>query len=116
MKIVDRVLGYLLALGGILHGVGSWAAYHGQPVTLLWALATSYAVLLLAALNLLRSARPADHALAWVSFAGCVIWIGFVLWFGILIHNMLDFRPLTHLVLTAFLAAFSLRGARRPAK
>lgn len=111
MKIVDRAFGYLLGLGGILHGIGSWAAYHRQPAMLLWALATSFAVLLLAAINILRSARPGDDALAWISFAGCLIWIGFVLWFGAILGNFFDFRPLTHLVLTLVLAGFSLRAA-----
>lgn len=110
---MDRIFGYLLAVGGILHGFGSWAAYHAQPMALLWALSASFAVLLLAAVNLLRAGRPGDRALAWVSFAGCLVWIGFVVRFGILIGNVLDFRPLIHLVLTAALAVFSLRTALR---
>lgn len=114
MKAIDRTFGCLLAVGGVLHGVGTWAAYHTQPMALLWAFSASFAVLLLAAVNLLRTSRPADRTLAWVSFAGCLVWIGFVVWFGILIGNMLDFRPLIHLVLTTVLAVFSLRAALRP--
>ena len=115
MKAIDRTFGCLLAIGGILHGFGSWAAYRDQPMALLWALSASFAVLLLAAVNLLRAARPGDRALGWVSFAGCLVWIGFVVCFGILIGNVLDFRPLIHLILTAVLAAFSVRTALRPA-
>lgn len=111
MKAVDRIFGCLLALGGILHGMGSYGAYHRQPMLLLWALATSFAVLLLAAINLLRVGRPGDAALAWVSFAGCLVWIGFVIWFGRLIGNIFDYRPLIHLILTTVLAFFSLRMA-----
>ena len=113
MKTIDRIFGWLLALGGILHGFGSWAAYRHQPISLLWALATSFAVLLLAAINLLRAGRASDPALAWLSFAGCLVWIGFVIWFGVLLGNFLDFRPLTHLILTIVLAGFSIRSTRR---
>lgn len=114
MKAVDRTFGWLLALGGILHGAGSWAAYHRELVQLLWALCASFAVLLLAAVNLVRAGRVGDRALAWISFAGCLVWIGFVVWFGVLIGNVLDFRPLTHLILSTGLALFSLRSARPP--
>ncbi len=116
MKGIDRVFGVLLGVGAILHGLGSWKAFHAQPDSLLWAWAASFAVLLLAAINLLRTARPGDAALAWICFAGCVTWIGFCLWFGALLHNFLDFRPLIHIVLAAVLAVFSLRAAvRNPA-
>ena len=115
MKAIDRTFGFLLAIGGILHGFGSWAAYHGQPMALLWALSASFAVLLLAAVNLLRAGRTGDRALAWVSFAGCLVWIGFAVCFGILIGNVFDFRPLIHLVLIVVLAGFSVRSAVRPA-
>lgn len=114
MKAIDRTFGFLLGVGGVLHGVGSWGAYHAQPMALLWALSASFAVLLLAAVNLLRTGRLGDRALAWVSFAGCLIWIGFVVRFGILIGNVFDFRPLIHLLLTMVLAGFSLRTALRP--
>jgi hypothetical protein len=116
MNGIDRVFGVLLAIGAILHGLGSWKAFHAQPGSLLWAWAASFAVLLLAAINLLRTARPGDAALAWICFAGCVTWIGFCLWFGALLHNFLDFRPLIHIVLAAVLAVFSVRTAvRNPA-
>lgn len=82
-------------------------------MALLWALSASFAVLLLAAVNLLRAGRPGDRALAWVSLTGCLVWIGFVVQFGILIGNVLDFRPLIHLVLSGVLAVFSLRTALR---
>ena len=84
-----------------------------SQMSLLWALSASFAVLLLAAVNLLRAGRRGDRALGWISFAGCVVWIGFVLWFGALIGNMLDFRPLINLVITLVLAIFSLRSLRR---
>lgn len=113
MKAIDRLFGVLLGLGGILHGFGSWAALHAQPGYLIWGLAASFAVLLLAAINLLRAARPGDAALAWICLAGCLIWIGFCLWFGAIIHNLLDFRPLIHMILAAVLVVFSVRTVRR---
>ena len=115
MKTLDRIFGCLLALGGIGHGFGSYAAYHGEPMMLLWALSASFAGELLAAVNLLRTNRPGDRALAWISFAGCLVWIAFVLCFGHLIHNFLDFRFLINFIITAALALFSLRSALRAA-
>ncbi len=111
MQAIDRLFGVLLAVGAILHGIGTWEAFHAQPISLLWAWSASFAVLLLAAINLLRTARPGDAALAWICFAGCVTWIGFCLWLGALIHNFLDFRPLIHIILAAVLAVFSVRTA-----
>jgi hypothetical protein len=113
MQAIDRVFGVLLGIGAILHGIGTWAAFHTQPVSLLWAWSASFAVLLLAAINLLRTMRPGDAALAWICFAGCLTWMGFSLWLGALVHNFLDFRPLIHIILAAVLAVFSLRAAVR---
>ena len=113
MKAIDRVFGVLLGIGGILHGLGSWEAFHTHPENLIWALSASFAVLLLAAINLLRTSRPGDSALAWICLAGCLTWIGFCLWFGAVIHNFFDFRPLTHIILAALLAIFSVRAATR---
>ncbi|HEY7307499.1 MAG TPA: hypothetical protein VH601_25465 [Bryobacteraceae bacterium] len=113
MKALDQLFGYLLILGGIGHGMGAYSAYRNQPMILLWGLSASFAVCLLAAINLLRAARGRDRALAWISFAGCLVWIGFVLWFGLLIRNIFDFRPLGNLIITLVLAIFSLRSALR---
>jgi hypothetical protein len=111
MKTLDRVFGWLMALGGVGHGLGSYRAYSHQPMSLLWALSASFAVFLLAAVNLARAGRKGDRTLAWISFGGCVVWIGFVLWFGLLIGNVFDFRPLVNAVIALVLAIFSLRSA-----
>jgi len=111
MKIVDRIFGWILALGGIGHGMGALQAYAHRPDLLLWAESATLAGWLLAALNLLRSGRPNDHALAWVSFAGCLGWLVFVIAFGKLIGNFLDFRPLIQCIVTLALIGFSLRSA-----
>src|SRR5262249_33676243 len=114
MKALDRVFGCLLGLGAFGHAAGSFNAYSNQPMSLLWALSASFAVLLLAAVNLLRAGRRGDHALAWISFAGCVVWMGFVLWFGKIIGSIFDFRALVNLILAIILAIFSLRSALTP--
>ena len=100
-------------LGGIGHGLGSYQFYKNQPVNLLWALSASFATFLLAAINLLRTGRAGDRTLAWVSFAGCIVQIGFAVSFGSLIGNVLDFRPLATAVIALVLAAFSLRSVRQ---
>jgi hypothetical protein len=113
MTALDRAFGCLLVLAGIGHGLGSYQAYRNQPMALLWALSASFAVWLLAAVNLLRAGRKGDRALAWISFAGCIVWIGFVLWFGLLIGHVFDFRVMVNLIITLALVAFSLRSALR---
>jgi hypothetical protein len=114
MKVLDRMFGCLMVLGGIGHGLGSYRAYGNQPMVLLWALSASFAVFLLAALNLLRSGRKRDRTLAWISFGGCVVQICFALEFGRLIGNVFDFRPLGNFIIALGLAVFSLRSALQP--
>ena len=114
MKALDRVFGCLMILGGIGHGMGSYRAYSNEPMALLWALSASFAVFLLAAINLLRAGRRGDRSLAWLSLAGCGAQIGFALWFGLLIGNVFDFRPMGNLIITLALAIFSLRSALQP--
>lgn len=111
MRALDRVFGGLLFLGGIGHSLGSYKAYRGDHMVLLWAWSASLAVFLLAAVNLLRAGRNADRSLAWISFVACVVWIGFAIWFGRLIGNVFSPRPLGNAVITLLLAIFSLRTA-----
>ena len=112
MNTLDRIFGWLLVVGGLLHAWGSWTGYRSSPELLLWAWSGSLAALLLAALNLLRVTRPHDRALAWVSFAGCLAWIAVALGFGKAIGNVLDPRALIHAINAALLAAMSLRTVR----
>lgn len=115
MKALDRTFGCLLILGSFGHAFGSYAAYHNKPPLLLWAFSASFAGLLLAAINLLRTSRPGDIALACISFAGSVVWMGFVFWFGIILGSMLDFHVSVNLVIAVVLAGFSLNSVlRRP--
>jgi hypothetical protein len=113
VKTVDRIFGWLLVVGGLLHAGGSWAAFSSQPEVLLWALSGSLAALLLAALNLLRSGRPNDRGLAWVNLTGNLAWVVVALAFGAVIGNALDPRSLIHAINALVLAAMSLRTLRR---
>lgn len=113
MKLIDRIFGCLMFLGGIGHGFGSYMAYKNDHITLLWAWSTSFAVFLLAAVNLLRARREGDRPVAWISMAGCLVWIGFVVWFARLLGNPLDFRPLINLIIAAVLTGFSVRSLLR---
>jgi hypothetical protein len=115
MTTVDRVFGWLLVAGGLLHALGSWDGYWSSPETLLWALAGSLAALLLAAVNLLRVGRPGDRRLAWVSFWGCIAWLAVALGFGKVIGIILDPRALIHAINAAVLAGMSLRTVVRAA-
>jgi hypothetical protein len=113
MKTVDRFLGAVMFLAGIGHGFGSYLAYGKFPMELLWALSASFALFLLASLNLLRTWRIGDSALAWICVLGCLMQAGFAIWFGRLIGNMLDFRPFLNAIIAMLLALFSVRGLFR---
>jgi hypothetical protein len=75
------------------------------------ALCGSLAALLVAALNLLRTGRPADRALAWVSCVGSLAWMSAALAFGVVVGNILDPRAMIHAINAAVLALFSIRTA-----
>jgi len=111
MKIVDRVFAWILVLGGLLHGMGSIRMYAHEPLTMLWSLCATLLTLLIAAVNLLRVARPGDHPLAWISFAGSLSWAVAAIAAGVLLGNIFDPRPVWHYVTALVLAGFSLRAA-----
>ena len=75
MVWIDRILAILLILGGVGHSFGSYFAFKNNELELLWALCASLFVFLLGALNLLRTRRPGDAALAWICLIGCLCWI-----------------------------------------
>jgi len=111
--IVDRIFGWLLVVGGLLHAGGSWRSFHNDPSQLLWALSGSLAALLVAALNLLRTGRPADRPLALVSFFASLAWLAVAVGFGVLIGNLADPRAVIHALNAAVLAGLSLRTLMR---
>jgi hypothetical protein len=111
MRSLDRALAILLALGAGGHTMGSLKAFGHRPDELLWALCASLLVLLLAALNYLRTYRAKDRALAWIVAAGMAGWFGAAIAFGLVIHNLLDPRPVVFSLISLGLIAFSLKDA-----
>lgn len=111
MKRADLIFSGILVLGGIGHAFGSYYAYKDTPMTLLWALSGSLALLLLASINLLRVARPGDKALAWICFFGNVAWIAACVAFARITGSAFDIRPDLHGLAALALALFSLKSA-----
>jgi hypothetical protein len=111
MRIVDRIFAWVLVLGGIGHGMGSYLGYRHEPVTMLWSLNASALAFIVAALNLLRAGRPEDRPLAWIAFSGSLFLAASAFTFGALIHNVLDPRPTMHYIAALALAGFSLKTA-----
>jgi len=115
MKWVDRGLSCLLILGGLGHTFGVLDFYN-DPQTLFWSLTASELIFLLAAMNLLRSWRPTDRALAALTVVATGAYFLFTLRFGQIIGNLFDFRVILFGALTLGLTAFGVRDAiaRRP--
>ena len=112
MKWLDRGLSCLLILGGIGHTYGVLNFYK-DPITLFWSLTATELIFLLAAINLLRTWRPGDRALAIVTSCASAAYLVFTLRFGQLIGDLTDPRVILFGVLSAGLAAFGLRQAMR---
>jgi hypothetical protein len=113
VTILDRIFGWLLVVGGLLHAGGSWRVFHNDPSQLVWALSGSLAALLVAALNLLRVGRPNDRPLAWVSFCASLAWLAVALGLGAAIGNFADPRVVIHAINAAVLAGLSVRTLTR---
>lgn len=118
MKRADIICGGILVLSGIGHAVGSYIGYKSDPMTLLWALCASLAVLLLAAINLLRANRHGDRSLSWICFFGNLAWLAACITFARLLGNPFDIRPGLQGIAALALAGFSVLSAlsRRPAR
>jgi TRAP-type C4-dicarboxylate transport system permease large subunit len=112
-RTVDRVFGVALIVAAVGHLFGSLGKYPVGSSELVWAISASALAILLAAINLLRVNRPDDKTLAWICLAGCIVWIVLALAFNVSIGNIFDPRGLTHAIVTAALAFFSLRTAQR---
>jgi hypothetical protein len=111
MSVVDRIFGWLLVLGAILHAIGSYIAVRNKPDVLVWAQAGTLAALMIASLNLMRVGRPADRTLAWVSAAGSIGWTLVAISVGAIVGNFLDPNVMYHIIVGVALTAFSLRSA-----
>jgi hypothetical protein len=114
MKWIDRGLSVVLILGGIGHTLGVLGFYK-DPQTLFWSLTASELIFLLAAINLLRTWRPGDRALAAIAACASASYLLFTLRFGQIIGNIADFRVILFGVIMLGLTAFSLRDAIRTA-
>ena len=113
MRIVDRLLSLLLILGGIGHTFGVLDFYRNQPDALFWSLTASVLIFLLGAINLLRTWRPGDRALALITTVASAAYLVITIGFGQLIDNMADPRVLVFGVISLGLVAFGLKGAMR---
>lgn len=110
-KYLDRAFGVLLLIGSALHSYGSISFYKFGTPELVWALSGSFAGGLTAVINLVRSGRPKDMPVAWVSFVASICWFAVAIGFGLAIGKVLDPRVLWHATCALALAAFSLRTA-----
>ncbi len=82
-KILDRILGCLLILGGIGQTLRSLRVYSSDQMTLLWSLSSSLFIVLLGALSVLRAGLPHDTALAWLCLVAGLRFIVSNLRFGV---------------------------------
>lgn len=110
-KYFDRTFGVLLLVGSALHSYGSISFYKIGSQELVWALSGSLAGGLTAAINLVRSGRPDDISIAWVSCVASVCWVAVAIGFGLAIGNVFDLRVLWHATCALVLGVFSLRTA-----
>ncbi|MFL6725859.1 MAG: hypothetical protein ACJ8FS_05015 [Sphingomicrobium sp.] len=112
MKWLDRALSVLLILSGVAHAYGV-STFFRDPQTLFWSLTATLLIFLIAAVNLLRTWRPGDRALAGISAGGSIAYLIATLCFGRIIGDIADFRVVLFGLLTLGLALFSLRDAIR---
>ena len=112
MRYLDKGLAILLVINATGHTLGVLRYYHGQPDALFWSLTATVLILLLAAINLLRAARPGDRALAWITTGANGAYAVVVAAFGLyLVHNPFDPRAVVLTLVSLGLMAFSLRTA-----
>jgi hypothetical protein len=109
--VIDRVLSGLLILGAIGHTLGVLKYYKGQPHPLFWALCGTVLILMVAALNLLRSSRPADNNLAWVAAAASAAYMAISISFGFLVDNPFDARAMAFAAVSLGLSLIGIRQA-----
>jgi len=109
MKVLDRIFGCLLILGGCGHTAGTLIGYKGKPELMLWSLGASTFIFLLGAINLVRAGRRGDRTLGWITLVFNLCQIASVVAFGRLIQNMADPRVIGFIVICAVLSLMSLR-------
>lgn len=104
---IDRIFCGLLALAALGHLFGTFKFFNFGTDIFVWSLSGVVAAALLVAINIVRSRRPADRAIAYIALVGNMGWIAIVLLFGQSIGNYLDPRVLIHGVAAAGLSYFS---------
>jgi hypothetical protein len=107
LKVIDRIFGWLLVLAAGGHAVGTILWTKPMSGLFIWSLGSSLAAGLLATLNIVRTARPDDKTLAVITAIGTACWAIVALSFGISIGNVLDPRPLGHVIISIVLVIFS---------
>lgn len=108
MKWADRGLSCLLILAGLGHTYGVLNFYR-DPQTLFWSLTATLLIVLIAAVNLLRTWRRGDRGLAMITTCASAAYFLATLRFGQIIGNLADFRIILFGALTFGLSAFGLR-------
>jgi undecaprenyl pyrophosphate phosphatase UppP len=111
--LLDRALAILLMLGALGHTLGSVTQYSEQPLVLLWSLCASLYVGLVGVINILRTARPADRALAFIATVATACWMVAGVAFGRIIGNLFDPRVVMFSLICTGLIVLGLKGALR---
>ena len=107
LKVIDRIFACLLILGWVGHTIGTILWTPPMSGIFIWSLGAALAVYLLGALNLIRAGRPNDKTLAAITLIGTACWAALAFTFGESIHNLLDPRPLSHVIISIVLVIFS---------
>ena len=111
-KWIDRGLSCLLILGAVGHTFGVLHFYRDAH-TLYWSETATLLILLLAAINLLRTWQPQNRPLAILTVCASAAYLVDTFYFGRLIGDVADFRVILFGVITLGLTAFGLRDALR---
>ena len=107
LKLFDRVFGWLLVLASCGHTVGTFLWTQRMSGISIWSLGSSLAAGLVATLNIVRAGRSDDKTLAAIAAIGTACWALVAFGFGVSIGNVLDPRPLGHVVISMVLVIFS---------
>ena len=100
-------LWWLLVLASCGHTVGTFLWTQPMSGIFIWSLGSSLAAGLLATLNIVRVGRPNDKTLAAITAIGTACWALVAFGFGKSIGNVLDPRPLGHVIISIVLVIFS---------
>jgi hypothetical protein len=107
LKVIDRIFGCLLVLGGVGHTIGTIVWTKPMSDIFIWSLGAALAVYLLGALNFVRAGRTEDKTLAAITLVGTACCAVLAFTFGKSIGNLLDPRPLSHVIISIVLVIFS---------